>query len=590
MMMCKQAEQGVPLQAEQADWLEDTDEEIDEQELEAHYSYMAKIKENKQNEFEKYKAFNDRTIDYEILQTKLNETLGLLALKDIEIKEGYLKENTKVISDLKVKEEKDIDKMIEMDKQLKFLNEIVYTRNQSIQTIHISTLKCHGLYEIPYDTSDPANRFAPEREETMTLDNESRSKLNKDYVKPYDYTNQNSLYEIFKGPSLEYLYQLERAKEVRKTIVSRPQLKCYQVKDKVVPNNSQVKFTKKEVEDHHRISNISKKTKYVTAYNDNSNSRTSNVNVVCPKCGKCVFNSNHDACVSKYLNDVNARTKKPKVVPISASKPKRKTNKSVATPHKKAVASDTTIQKPKSYFKELPSLKWKPTGRIFSNVRLRWIPTGKLLNSCTGKVESEPTHGSNVDIPHIHACKQTLGLSAGTSFNGQKQQRIDLNADALYNAKQENLRVWLLKLLISKKPVPECSGLVLHQMTSAHNRSELGIHVHNNEPSSSKLVPKVVPLAVKTATSRQELELLFHHHIAMLRTTDGNLLESTSKLSSWHNMRNGGNDKDRKMANDDKDNDKRHQSKIAKHEGNKPNNKEQENDQDLMSLMTKESH
>ncbi|GJZ64048.1 hypothetical protein Tco_0620469 [Tanacetum coccineum] len=137
------------------------------------------------------------------------------------------------------------------------------------------------------------------------------------------------------------------------TSVSRPQLKCYQVKDKVVPNNSQVKFTKKEVEDHHRISSISKKTKSVTAYNDSSNSKTSNVNVVCAECGKCVFNSNHDACVSKYLNDVNARTKKPKVVPISASKPKRKTNKSVTTPHKKIVASDTTIQKPKSYFKEL---------------------------------------------------------------------------------------------------------------------------------------------------------------------------------------------------------------------------------------------
>ncbi|GJV29471.1 hypothetical protein Tco_1385919 [Tanacetum coccineum] len=63
------------------------------------------------------------------------------------------------------------------------------------------------------------------------------------------------------------------------------------------------------------------------------------------------------------------------------------------------------------------------------------------------------------------------------------------------------------------------SSLVLHQMTSDHNRSELRIHDHSNEPSSSKLVPKVVPLAVKTATSRQELELLFHHHIAMLRTT-----------------------------------------------------------------------
>ncbi|GJU23934.1 retrovirus-related pol polyprotein from transposon TNT 1-94 [Tanacetum coccineum] len=119
------------------------------------------------------------------------------------------------------------------------------------------------------------------------------------------------------------------------TSVSRPQLKCYQVKDKVVPNNSQVKFKKKEVEDHHRISSISKKTKSVTACNDSSNSRTSNVNAVCAKCGKCVFNSNHDACVSRYLNDVNARTKKPNVVPISASKPKRKANKSVATPHKK---------------------------------------------------------------------------------------------------------------------------------------------------------------------------------------------------------------------------------------------------------------
>ncbi|GKD97124.1 hypothetical protein Tco_1381021, partial [Tanacetum coccineum] len=37
------------------------------------------------------------------------------------------------------------------------------------------------------------------------------------------------------------------------------------------------------------------------------------------------------------------------------------------------------------------------------------------------------------------------------------------------------------------------SGLVLHQMTSDHNRSELGIQDHNNERSSSKLVPKVVP-------------------------------------------------------------------------------------------------
>ncbi|GKD35435.1 hypothetical protein Tco_1250944, partial [Tanacetum coccineum] len=43
MMTCKQAEHGFPLQAKQADWLADTDEEIDEHELEAHYSFMEKI-------------------------------------------------------------------------------------------------------------------------------------------------------------------------------------------------------------------------------------------------------------------------------------------------------------------------------------------------------------------------------------------------------------------------------------------------------------------------------------------------------------------------------------------------------------------
>ncbi|GJR93939.1 hypothetical protein Tco_0266113 [Tanacetum coccineum] len=77
------------------------------------------------------------------------------------------------------------------------------------------------LYKIPYDKSDLANMFAPDREETLTLEQESRSKLNKDLVKPYDYTKQNSLYENFKPPSREYLNQLAHANEVQKKIKSR---------------------------------------------------------------------------------------------------------------------------------------------------------------------------------------------------------------------------------------------------------------------------------------------------------------------------------------------------------------------------------
>ncbi|GJR60657.1 hypothetical protein Tco_1502819 [Tanacetum coccineum] len=225
--------------------------------------------QNKQTELEKYKTFNDRTVDYDKLKHKLNETRGLLAQKDIDIKEGLklkayeilvvkekhdelvkqsiltkshykglVKDKTKVITDLKLKEEKDIDKIISMEKQLKFLNEIVYKRSQSIQTIHMLAPKCptfNGrptfanpmclkkaqseipcLYEIPHDQSDPANRLITDREETLTLERDSREKLNKDLVKPYDYTKLNSLYEIFKPLTQEYQIQLAHANEVRK--------------------------------------------------------------------------------------------------------------------------------------------------------------------------------------------------------------------------------------------------------------------------------------------------------------------------------------------------------------------------------------
>nr|GEW73963.1 hypothetical protein [Tanacetum cinerariifolium] len=149
---------------------------------------------------------------------------------------------------------------------------------------------------------------------------------------------------------------------IHKTNVSRPPLRSTQMKDKFMPNNSYVKFKKTEVKDHHKISSISNKTKSVTACNDSLQSRSSNVNVVCATCGKCVFNSNHDACISKFLNDMNARTKKLKVVPISTRKPISQANKLVATPYKKTVASESTTQNSKSYYRMLymkTSKAWK---------------------------------------------------------------------------------------------------------------------------------------------------------------------------------------------------------------------------------------
>ncbi|GJT83078.1 hypothetical protein Tco_1057420 [Tanacetum coccineum] len=146
----------------------------------------------------------------------------------------------------------------------------------------------------------------------------------------------------------------------------------------------------------------------------------------------------------------------------------------------------------------------------------------------------------NNDIDEIETIKIELEHSNKSiqSYKGRTQSLVAEKTDISENRASRNFDLMINKktfdrsrsslglhgndapfLNVQMTSVHISSGLVLHQMTSDHNRSELRIHDHSNEPSHSKLVPKVVPLAVKTATSRQELELLFHHHIAMLRTT-----------------------------------------------------------------------
>ncbi|GJX23901.1 hypothetical protein Tco_0228346 [Tanacetum coccineum] len=141
--------------------------------------------------------------------------------------------------------------------------------------------------------------------------------------------------------------------------------------------------------------------------------------------------SSNDMVHNHYLDEVRKKTQKrdrnskTSVMPSArfqstadGSKPKpRSTNHSTRSlsiftehrfsPNKTSAVYDKTS--PRS------NLRWKSTGRIFKTVGFRWVPTGKILASCTRKDDSEPTHGSNVYIPNIHECKQTLDLSVGKS-------------------------------------------------------------------------------------------------------------------------------------------------------------------------------
>ncbi|GJV57846.1 hypothetical protein Tco_1458851 [Tanacetum coccineum] len=166
-------------------------------------------------------------------------------------------------------------------------------------------------------------------------------------------------------------------------------------------------------------------------HSKSSSSFSDSKNFVCSTCHKCVFNANHDACITKLLKEVNSRAKTQSNKTTNSNKPvdqkshTQKPGRQIFIGHR--FSPNTTFA---VYEKTSPrsDLRWKPTGRIFESVGLRWIPTGKLFDSCTSKVDSEPPHGSNVDIPNIHACKQTLDVRAGTSINVQKEQNLDLSA------------------------------------------------------------------------------------------------------------------------------------------------------------------
>ncbi|GKA09005.1 hypothetical protein Tco_0688336 [Tanacetum coccineum] len=192
---------------------------------------------------------------------------------------------------------------------------------------------------------------------------------------------------------------------------------------------------------------VTTKTMLIAEHSRNSRNFSDSKNFVCSTCQKCIFNANHDTCVTKFLNEVNSRAKVPsnktmnKNKPVEqisvAKKPKRQISKGHRFSIKKTSVVHEKTMTPRS------CLRWKPTVKIFKTVGLRWVPTGKIFTSSTTKVDSEPTNGSNEDITNQYEYEQTLDVSACT---------LNLSAGTSFNPKKEGLRVWLLKRLISHKP------------------------------------------------------------------------------------------------------------------------------------------
>nr|GFA36845.1 integrase, catalytic region, zinc finger, CCHC-type, peptidase aspartic, catalytic [Tanacetum cinerariifolium] len=149
MLLCKQEEAGIQLNAEQADWRDDTDDDdLEDQELEAHYMYMAQLQEVSPDAADSGPIYDDEPLQKNDDDNDLAKERELLAC---------------LIKKLKC----EIDESKNHNKFLETSNKVL-----------IENLK------------------APDSDEVIRLEKESRSKLS-DLIRPFDYDKLNNLYDLF---------------------------------------------------------------------------------------------------------------------------------------------------------------------------------------------------------------------------------------------------------------------------------------------------------------------------------------------------------------------------------------------------------
>nr|GEX58056.1 retrovirus-related Pol polyprotein from transposon TNT 1-94 [Tanacetum cinerariifolium] len=232
----------------------------------------------------------------------------------------------------------------------------------------------------------------PDGEETLALKRESRSKLSKDLVRPYDYTNLKSLYEIFKPPTQEYETQLAHANEIKRKMCRKSFVKSELNIYKNVEFLPVSKSTSKSRQAYNVMTNSINHFKEIA---DNAwikhlkdqfcSPNAQDMEILIQTClMPLAIKTQNDSfkfvhelkqemhadlkyveSLEKEIDELESDkaefsnmydvilTKKPNVLPISTRKPKSQANKSVATSYKKQVASKSTKVKQQSYFRML---------------------------------------------------------------------------------------------------------------------------------------------------------------------------------------------------------------------------------------------
>ncbi|GJU14674.1 putative reverse transcriptase domain-containing protein [Tanacetum coccineum] len=248
---------------------------------------------------------------------------------------------------------------------------------------------------LQYDKDDLVNIFAPNSEDTLILEKEKEAKKNAQLQKDKTLKSKPSVITPARLPNT--------------ASGSKPKPRIFNQQPRNWPPSMSSRVTIKDV-------HIAEKPR-------NKKPFLKSKDLACTTCKKCIYTTNHDACILKYLSEVNSRS-----TPQKKDAQSHKTTKRYIPVEKKSDYKNHGRQIPigqrfspnKSstvYVKTMPlrsGLTWKPTGRIFTYVGLRWIPTRKTVETCININDSDLQLEKETCTPNTVICANSSSLSACT--------------------------------------------------------------------------------------------------------------------------------------------------------------------------------
>nr|GEX58900.1 hypothetical protein [Tanacetum cinerariifolium] len=160
---------------------------------------------------ESEKSFNEYTRKINDLDQTISEMKKELFAHQ-ETNSILSQEKAAQIKFYKTRKDKEIDKVIDLENKVKVLDNNVYKTGQSVQTMNMLNRNCKTsfakpeflkkaqranprMYDICCYNDNLAIMLAPESDEVIRLEKESRSKLS-DLIRPFDYEKLNNLYDL----------------------------------------------------------------------------------------------------------------------------------------------------------------------------------------------------------------------------------------------------------------------------------------------------------------------------------------------------------------------------------------------------------